>query len=734
MTAALIEQTASLSTLNQPVDLYELERQRHHHLANSVVLAMSEGFGGVLEGLGDQVDSREFMYDDPSFATGRTGQPIAYTSRNDRDDGKYLPIFQNTIELSAIRAEARNITATSGGIIGALGTLTNYTFGAGFKFAAQRHADCPAGVPEQTTNALAIEAERIINRFLAENKFQSNMDREIDWRAREDGEAFIEVYQSPAGQIRASFNEPDAICPPANPSQLEEWLQDQDPNRYSSEWLWSWSFGVHNIRRCPDDPAGYHVVYDQSGEDWEYVPASRMVHVKRNSPRNVKRGVSDLYWVANDVLRETKIRRNTADAAALQAAIAWIRQHAKGTTPAAVQSLIGGQTVPGQPQRATPGTSTTKRGKLNAGTVLDIPEGQEYLPGPMGSERNSNFILIAQYVNRAIATRWAMPEFMFTSDASNSNFSSTLVAESPFVKARETDQRFYGESFVELMWKVLRLAHELGRFAAGVRVFEDVMKILTVTATGPRVAIRDELQTVQRQVLEVGLGTLCLPDAAAEMGRDYDEQVAKGAKPALAAGAPLTPELDEQGQPIPVAGAEHVGLRLSDVNNINKLRDRYLAAFKAGMADEQTTRMSLDAIGIPAAKIDAWLDSDPANDPLDEPTTEAVEAELEVTATKKPARDFPKNVPTQQSILEEAAAQLDVLFDKLAGVMEKGGQKSVLKSILEQIEEVKGQAAHAAHVAGMLTPFKPAIQDAPSAEAAPVKPLAAVVTDVPAVE
>jgi hypothetical protein len=37
-------------------------------------------------------------------------------------------------------------------------------------------------------------------------------------------------------------------------------------------------------------------------------------------------------------------------------------------------------------------------------------------------------------------------------------------------------------------------------------------------------------------------------------------------------------------------------------------------------------------------------------------------------------------------------------------------------------------------VLGLLTPFQPAIQDAPSAEAAPVTPLAAVVTDTPAVE
>lgn len=108
--------------------------------------------------------------------------------------------------------------------------------------------------------------------------------------------------------------------------------------------------------------------------------------------------------------------------------------------------------------------------------------------------------------------------------------------------------------------------------------------------------------------------------------------------------------------------------------------------------------------------------------------TEDIDAEFEITPSKKPGRDFPAGVPTQQSILDDATKRLDVLFDKLASAMEAGARKSVLVPILEQIEEVKGQAAHAAEVLGMLTPFKPAIQDTPSAEAAPVTPLAAVAT------
>lgn len=520
------------STHGQPVDYFELEQHRLHNLANSVTLAITEGFG-------DYVDTREWQQDDPSFGFGRVGSPILYTSLNDRDDGKYLPVYQNQMDLAAIRAEARNVTAMSGGVMGAIGTLSNYTLGGGLKFTAQRASGCPETISKEALQQLIDEAQAVIDRFLRENNFQSDMDREIDARSREDGEAFLELSVSPAGQIRASFDEPDMVCQPSDPGPIEDWLRDQDYQRYSPDWTWSWSFGIHCIRRTPDDPLGYHVVYDTAGNDWEYIPAQRMLHVKRNVPRNVKRGVSDLYWVANDVQREAKIRRNTADGAALQAAIAWFREHTQGTTASAVQGMIEGHAVDTRQQRTSSGTRPTRQGKLRSGTVVDIPESMKVLPGPMGSERNANFILIAQYVARAIAQRWAMPEFMFTSDASNANYASTLVAESPFVKARETDQRFYSQAFVELLWKVLRLSHEIGRAFRDLRNFDELQHLLEITASGPRVSNRDELQTVQRQQIEIGLGTLSLETAAAEMGRDLAKEQAKGAHaPDDAGGSP----------------------------------------------------------------------------------------------------------------------------------------------------------------------------------------------------
>lgn len=717
MIAEAPEQQALSLRHGQPIDYWELERHRLHNLANSMTLAIAEGFG-------DMIDTRTWMYDDPSFGFGRAGQPIYATSLNDRDDGRYLPIFQSQYDLQIIRAQARNVTAMSGNVMGAIGTLSNYTLGAGLKCTVQRAASCPAGISDEAIQVWIREAQSIIDLFMVQNKWQSNKDRELDWRSREDGEAFLELSVSPGGQIRARFDEPDMICQPSNPSAIEEWLIEEDYARYSPDFIWSWSFGIHNIRRTPDDPAGYHVVYDATGQDWDYVPERRMVHVKSNVPCNVKRGVSDLYWIANDVQSEMKLRRNMADASALQSAIAWIRQHAKGTTAQAVNSMVTGQTVAGMPQR--PNGTVPRKGKLNSGTVIDIPEGQEYLPGPMGAERNPNFILVAQYVGRAIATRWTMPEFMFTSDASNNNMASSIVAESPFVKAREADQRFYGEVHIELFWKVLRLAHECGRFARNIQKFEDLLLILKITAKGPRVATRDEYQTVQRQQIEIAMGTLSRKTAAAEMDRDLAEEEEQGAAPQATPGNPAPANMDPTSQPMATApGGEQIGLNMVQIRRINALTDQIVAGYRAGTIDDKTARMRLDALGIPANKVDLYLDADPTNDPVSEPVAEGA---IDVSVKKRASSDFPKDVPTQEQILNGALEEIDTLLDRLATATIRKAPKSELRAILEQIEDVKNQAATAAQVCGMLTPFKPNLQDGKSADQAPIDPLAVAVT------
>jgi hypothetical protein len=152
----------------------------------------------------------------------------------------------------------------------------------------------------------------------------------------------------------------------------------------------------------------------------------------------------------------------------------------------------------------------------------------------MGSERNPNFVLVGQYVLRGIAVRWNIPEYLISADASNANYASALVAESPFVKARESDQQFYKRHFRSLLWKVLRLAWEGGRFARLNSTplgnsWEALRMHVEIKIDAPAVATRDSLRLAQTQEVQIGLGILSRRTAAAQAGLDYDAEVAQGA-------------------------------------------------------------------------------------------------------------------------------------------------------------------------------------------------------------
>jgi hypothetical protein len=315
--------------------------------------------------------------------------------------------------------------------------------------------------------------------------------------------------------------EPEQVVEPANPAAIESWLDVR------GQFHSSWSFGIHTATNLPDDPLGYHIVYDSSGKDWDYIPAERLQHIKRNSPRNAKRGVSDFQAVQADLEREAKLRRNTAEGAALQAAIAWILQAPPGATAGQMQGLGGIDLHPGS-RKAVSGAS---RAELNypPGTILKPSAGLEYKPGPMGSERNPNFVLVAQYILRSIGVRWNMPEYMISGDASNANHASTLVAESPFVKAREADQQFYRRQWYCLIWKVLHQAWRANRFSRLGVSWKSLQQLIDVKIDAPAVATRDPLRLTQAQESQVRMGILSRRTAAAQAGLDYDVEIQQGA-------------------------------------------------------------------------------------------------------------------------------------------------------------------------------------------------------------
>ena len=450
---------------------------------------------------GEPVEPREAGF-------GGEGLPQATpASLDDRRDGRCLPLYETETDLARMRGAARRLALLTPVAVGALDSLANYIFGPGFTLRVEGETAPPAW---------RAAAQRVLDQLADVNDLAGLFDRELHHRVREDGEAFVQlVPQHRPGGCRLRFLEPEQITEPARPRPLEDWLA------ISETLVSSWSFGVHTPADDPTAPLGYHVVQDSAGRDWNYLPVDQVEHLRRNVPRNAKRGVSDFAVIQADLEREAVLRRNTAEGAALQAAIAWILQpQSSDQTPLGIPR----SEIP-VAHRATPATTAYERvRRYPPGTILRPSAGLEYKPGPLGSERIPHFLQVGQAVLRSIGLRWTIPEYLISGDASNASYASTLVAESPFVKAREADQQFFRRHLQSLCWKVLRLAWRHGAFDHLGVPFELLLDRLTIQIGVPAVASRDLEALARTHELQLRLGLLSRRTAAAQAGLDFDQE------------------------------------------------------------------------------------------------------------------------------------------------------------------------------------------------------------------
>ncbi|MGZ3316610.1 MAG: hypothetical protein ACXU95_04830, partial [Isosphaeraceae bacterium] len=141
----------------------------------------------------------------------------------------------------------------------------------------------------------------------------------------------------------------------------------------------------------------------------------------------------------------------------------------------------------------------------------------------------------AAFMRRSIGVRWSFPEYMISGDASNANYASTLVAESPFVKARQADQQWYGRHFHAMLWKVLRLEYEAGTLDRFGLKWPEIVQLVDVTFDAPEVASRDGLKQAQENQILVSLGAKSIETVQIEAGLDPETERKRGAKPAAPA-------------------------------------------------------------------------------------------------------------------------------------------------------------------------------------------------------
>ena len=135
----------------------------------------------------------------------------------------------------------------------------------------------------------------------------------------------------------------------------------------------------------------------------------------------------------------------------IQSAIAVIRKH-KAATAAGLADFVANQADVSLTNPATGRTSHFRR--YAPGTILDAVAGTDY-EFPAAGIDAGRYVTVLQAELRAVASRLVMPEFMLSSDASNANYSSTMVAEGPAVKMFDRLQHEMIEDDLDLFHRVV---------------------------------------------------------------------------------------------------------------------------------------------------------------------------------------------------------------------------------------------------------------------------------------
>ncbi|MBN2022481.1 MAG: phage portal protein [Pirellulales bacterium] len=421
------------------------------------------------------VDPAEPLLDDDGTRwrlLGRDGSPGGSES---------LPADET--QLDAIRAQCRALAAENEFAINGHENRVSYIVGAGHRYrAAVRKGHQPSAEMVDAVQAL-------LDDFVRVNRWH-NRQQEIVRRRDRDGEVFLRLFGADDGVARVRFVEPSQVAAP--------------PERAGDPAA---RFGVFTEPDDVETVLGYFL-------DGRLVDAAEIQHRKANVDANVRRGLPLFYPVRKNLRRAEKLLRNMSVVAEIQSAIALIRKHHAGTR-ASIEQFVQHQA---DATAADPRTGRASHVRRYApGTILDALGGTEYEFPAIGLDV-SRYVAVLQAELRAIAARLVMPEFMLTSDASNANYASTMVAEGPAVKMFARLQHDMIEDDLELLDRVLTHAVAAGRLP------REALASVSIQAIPPTLAVRDRLKETQADQILLRNGVLSRQTMALRHELDPEEE------------------------------------------------------------------------------------------------------------------------------------------------------------------------------------------------------------------
>ena len=403
--------------------------------------------------------------------------PIGMTGRPDQERTGFV----SEADWANARGICRALARQSAYAIGAHQARVSYIAGTGHKYVAVAKKD--REVADEKLGRL----QTALDEWCYENDWYRRQQETVLRRDR-DGEVFIRKFITDDKRPIVRFVEPDQVATPIG------------KNGQASKGL---LMGIECDPNDVETVLAYWV-------DGERVDAADIQHRKGQVDCNVRRGIPLMWPVVTTLGAARKVNANMARGSAIQTSIAYLRR------------ILGGTRTGGEAIRAEKATFTRSNAQTNkleyleeqkGGRIITTGDNMEY-EFPFAGTRYDQYVQVVQSNLREVASMLQMPEFMLTADASNANYSSTMIAEGPCVKNFERLQKDQECDDLKILWWVL-----------GVILGEDYDTTdIEIQVTMPSLTTRDKLKDAQEAQLWLQSGILSPQTATAQAGLDYAQE------------------------------------------------------------------------------------------------------------------------------------------------------------------------------------------------------------------
>ena len=419
------------------------------------------------------------------------GQPLSPTFSRDNYQDRSTSVRTMT-GLDLVRNRAKYLTETNPNCRGIIASLRSFVIGTGLKEKAISKKD-------GKNEALVDKVNKVLEAFNYENNLWEWYN-ELFTRSNVHGETFLRLFPSEDGITRIRAVEPDQIRPP----------QGEDHNR-------EWSFGIKTAPGDTQFPVFYNIQIDGVDEQVE----AQFIHAQKlNVPMNVKRGLSTLYPIFEELEGVSRLRYTARESEKVRQSIAYVREHVQADQ--STVEALNNRLVTDQITR----TSSTGAQRqvdivnLEPGSVSDIPQSMKFQQGPKSPNSEAAVSSIRSALE-ACACRLCIPYWMVSGDANSGSYSSTLTAADPMVKRTAYLQRQNTNFWERLLRAIVSIAVEQ------MVLPKDTLEKVDIIVSAPSVLVRNKLDETTTNKILSDEGILSPQTWSTQSDLDYEAEQSK---------------------------------------------------------------------------------------------------------------------------------------------------------------------------------------------------------------